>query len=1051
MTADPNEKAPPEFAASAQSGGVNIEGEVAAGRDIVGRDKLEAGGNIVHAEAGATVIIGERVVSVSVAKHVQPAAGEEPFKGLRYFDVQDAHLFFGREQLTGELVRLLREHRFLAIVGASGSGKSSLVRAGLVPALKRGDTGSPPGSIQWPVHIITPTSHPLEVLAASLTRDSESVTATATLIDDLKRDARSLHLYVRKLLSRENANRFLLVVDQFEELFTLCHDQGERKAFVDSLMTATHSETDGPTIVVVTLRADFYNHSLAFDNLHPALEQHQKIVGPMSADELRRAIEEPPLRYGWEFEPGLVDLLLRDAGDEPGALPLLSHALLETWKRREGRTLTLNGYHQSGGVRGAIAKTAEEVFSHLNGQQQALARNIFLRLTELGEGTQDMRRRAALSELQSRTEDMPEIQSVLKILTDARLITTERDTAEVAHEALIREWPTLRKWLNEDREGLHLHRQLTEVVQIWLELKRDPGVLYRGSRLAQTQEWFSEHKQQLNELEREFLEESQNAADAEVNEKEAVRQRELTQAQALAESQRRRATATRWALGVIGVLLILAIGAAFYAISAATLASKRENEATKLAAVNRSQALAGAAQLARAQDPMRALLLGIEAGGAADTPQAFLAIRQSMTQLGWSDFELAHQGYIYDAQWNHDESRILTYSADGTAKVWDAQTNQPLVTLTLGTYVREAWWNKDETRILTNSDVDTRVWDSRSGQLLLTLAGVWASWNQGGTKILASSERTVSVWDAQTGQLILTFTPGGYARARWNRDGSRILTYGYNRLAKVWDAQIWDAQTGQLLLTLPDRDLIFDAQWNRDESKIVTVNKGGMGRIWDAQAGQLLVTLAHDHWVMGALWNRDESRILTYSYDGTAKVWDARSGQLLFALHQEDIVTGALWNRDESRILTYGYNGLAKVWDAQTGRLILTLTHDRFAFAQWNQDESKILTYSFDGTAKVWDATSGAEIFTLQGDGTSISIARWNHDESQIMIATEGGKTLRYYTRMTDLIIAACNHVATRNLTQDEWKLYFPGEAYRRSCPNLPVPATPIPAPTPTR
>ncbi len=312
------------------------------------------------------------------------------------------------------------------IVGASGSGKSSVVRAGLIPALKHGEpladgTLPPEGSAHWPIHVIAPTVHPLEALAASLTHESESVTATATLMDDLARDPRSLHLFVRRRLGTQGnsgvlspasgggqaGNHLLLVVDQFEELFTLCRDEAERKAFVDNLLTAAAPSPVGavptgegwgggerPTILVITLRADFYAHCAQYANLREAVAKHQEYIGPMSAEELRRAIEEPARRNGWEFERGLVDLLLREVGDEPGGLPLLSHALLETWQRRRGRTLTLAGYAESGGVRGAIAKTAESVYQRLTPEQQPIARSIFIRLTELGEGTQDTRRRA---------------------------------------------------------------------------------------------------------------------------------------------------------------------------------------------------------------------------------------------------------------------------------------------------------------------------------------------------------------------------------------------------------------------------------------------------------------------------------------------------------------------------------------------------------------------------------------------------------------------------------------------------------------------------------
>ena len=288
------------------------------------------------------------------------------------------------------------------MVGASGSGKSSLVRAGLIPALRWNKR-----SIDWQIHILTPTAHPLESLAATLTQESTSVTATTTLMDDLARDPRSLQIFAKRKLGSNNMSHLLLLVDQFEELFTLCRSEEERAAFIASLLTAA-SEAAGPVIVVITLRADFYAHCANYLQLREALAENQEYIGAMSDDELRRAIEEPARRGRWEFESGLVDLLLHDIGNEPGALPLLSHALLETWQRRRGRMMTLSGYTASGGVRGAIAETAEAVFSdHFTKEQQDVARRIFLRLTELGDetATGDTRRRATLKELILRPED----------------------------------------------------------------------------------------------------------------------------------------------------------------------------------------------------------------------------------------------------------------------------------------------------------------------------------------------------------------------------------------------------------------------------------------------------------------------------------------------------------------------------------------------------------------------------------------------------------------------------------------------------------------------
>lgn len=434
---------------------------------------------------------------------LKPVTGESPYMGLRYFDTSDAELFYGRETLTNELLTRVQKESFLAIVGASGSGKSSVARAGLIPAWKKENAG------RGAIHIVTPTARPLESLAASLTRESESVTATSTLMDDMQKDVRSLRLYVKKMLSNSGETNLLLVVDQFEEVFTLCKDPVERKAFIENLLSLVDGEHRAAQ-VILTLRADFYHQCAEYEGLRQALEKHQAYIGAMTQDELRQAIIQPAEKNGWDFQPGLADLILQDVGTEPGALPLLSHALLETWKRRQGRTLTLQGYAEAGGVKKAITQTAESVYDHFSPAEQTIARGIFLRLTELGEGVQDTRRRVKMDELAQAKERQESVAKVLKTLTDARLVTTGQDSAEVAHEALIREWGTLRKWLDEDRESLRLHRHLTESAAEWQRRGREASELYRGARLRQLQEWMKEHSDSLSPLEREFLKASHN-------------------------------------------------------------------------------------------------------------------------------------------------------------------------------------------------------------------------------------------------------------------------------------------------------------------------------------------------------------------------------------------------------------------------------------------------------------------------------------------------------------------------------------------------------------
>ncbi|HJS17524.1 MAG TPA: adenylate/guanylate cyclase domain-containing protein, partial [Anaerolineales bacterium] len=593
----------------------------------------------------------------------EPTPGEPPFKGLQFFDEEDCDLFFGRELLTTKLVERLDASHFLSvIIGASGSGKSSLVRAGLIPALRnKQDLG-------WHIHVITPTAYPLAALAADLTRESESVTAAAILIDDLMQDPRSLSLF----LARQNHRKqTLLVIDQLEELFTLCRDEFEREAFIDNLLTALHPSPpgrraggEGNFALVLTLRADFYAHLAQYPELRDAVAQNQEYIGPMSMEELRRAIEEPARRGHWEFEPGLVDLILRDVGDEPGALPLLSHALLETWKRRAGHTLTLRGYADAGGVHGAIAHTAESVYQSLSSDEQAIARDVFLRLTELGEGTEDTRRRASFDELMSAAETKDEVRKVLNLLADARLVTLGEETADVAHEALIREWPTLRGWLNEDREGLQLHRRLTEAAHEWELLERDEGVLYRGAHLAQAREWAALHLNALNVGEREFLAASINQEQREELEREEQQRRELEAAQKLAETERQSASRLRIRNRVIttvgSIALILALVAGLFGVQSNRHAAQAEFNFNRADA--QRLALEANRLILSQGDPEQIALLSLRSMKTQYTPEGD-AVLAAASRLNYPRQLFAgHSDFISSVAFSPDGKYVLTGS-----------------------------------------------------------------------------------------------------------------------------------------------------------------------------------------------------------------------------------------------------------------------------------------------------------------------------------------------------------------------------------------------------
>ena len=514
----------------------------------------------LRAETRIYQVVGEglegtfgRLVTAA-AEEPPPTPGEAPYRGLEAFEESDADKFFGREELVAQLAEQVRGARFVSIIGASGSGKSSILRAGLIPALRA------QGSVRR-VMLLTPTAHPLEELAAALEPDA-TPSRVAAFTDELRADPRSLALGLRTSKGTEKG-RVLICVDQLEEVFTLCRNEVDRHAFVAALAYAAGLD-DGPAdeppdadraSVVITLRADFYAFLAPHPDLRAAAAASQTYVGTMTGAELRRAIEEPARLGSWEFTPGLVDLLLRDVGDEPGALPLLSHALLETWQRRRGTTMTLRSYSESGGVNGAIARTADRVYEgELNESQRRVARDVFVRLTELGEGAQDTRRRARLDELIPSGDDRSsEARGVIKALADARLVTVGEDSVEVAHEALIREWPTLREWLRTDRDNIRIHRRLTDAATEWEVSGMDDSLLFRGARLAQARE-ATLYKGALNPLEQRFLDASTAHEETEERVREETRQREVQAAQALAAAEGRRAqeTANQHAGSVVG-------------------------------------------------------------------------------------------------------------------------------------------------------------------------------------------------------------------------------------------------------------------------------------------------------------------------------------------------------------------------------------------------------------------------------------------------------------------------------------------------------------------
>ena len=504
---------------------------------------------------------------------------ESPYRGLEAFQEAHAHIFFGRQtlsqQLSDKLHLILKDKaqtNFLSIIGASGSGKSSLVRAGILPELRK---------LGWPIYVMTPTAHPLESLARTLTTDRSNKLQILQMKDGMAQDTRVLNEYMADIIASHTPEQkqIVLLIDQFEELFTLCNDLEIREKFVESLLYVLKSDQSKKLCVLLTLRADFYHQVAWSDGLRLLLQQQQAYIGRMSREELQQAIEGPAMLYDYRLQEGLVKQILDDVGNEPGNLPLLSHALHETWTFREGtdgKELTLAGYTKAGGVKGAIARTADAELTKFGEQEKVIARNIFMRLTELGKSAEDTRRRASLTELIPEGSDSEVVLQVLARLTSARLITAGQNDVEVSHEALIREWDTLREWLDADRDGLRLLEQLSRAATFWDENGREDTDLYTGTRLGQTLVWRDKQQLPLSQLETLYLRVSQQTKEQAEQEELKRAERERAQKEALeAEKEKRveeaavaqaRSKRQRWIIASVIGLIILACPITIYTI-----------------------------------------------------------------------------------------------------------------------------------------------------------------------------------------------------------------------------------------------------------------------------------------------------------------------------------------------------------------------------------------------------------------------------------------------------------------------------------------------------
>jgi WD40 repeat protein/class 3 adenylate cyclase len=825
-----------------------------------------------------------------------------PYKGLEAFQPQDAEFFFGREELVADLAERLAQSSFLAVVGPSGSGKSSVVRAGLVPAIWSGAHGLT--SRDWKVVIMTPGAHPLEELAVRLA--TERGVSPGTVLDDLRREPHNFCLAVRQLLLDQSPDaKVVLIIDQAEEAFTLCRDESERRTFIELLAHA--AEEDAQTVVILSLRADFYGHCAAYPSLAALVQDHQALVGPMREGEIRRAIELPAAKARLTLEPGLASRILEDLGQEPGSLPLLSHALLETWSRREDGTMTVRSYVDSGGVRGAIARTADAVYEQLDPEQQQVARRIFLRLAEPGRGTEDTRRRASLGELLPGGDEQAAVEDVLDILARARLVTVGLNDVEVAHEALIREWPLLRRWLDEDREGLLIHRRLTDDSNEWTRFDRDPSQLYRGARLQAALEWEEERAGALSPTEREFLDASRAAQESEL-ERSRRRQRRL--------------------LGVaitLAVLLALAVAAAVFAANQRSKAKREERSAT-------ARALVQAAQAALPQRLDLATLLGVEAERTHSTADGRSVVLTALQRAGRILHFLRGSGRpVNDVAFSRDGKLLASIGDDGRIRLWSAVTGAATgESFGSAGHGDSLAFGAGDVLASAGSGSGVRLWDAgRRAQIAQVSSATAAdlSFIPDGRLLAGATENGVVIWDvAARRQVGSRLSTGGLPATQlaFSGDGRTLAVAGPQGVT------LWNLRTHARVRELPIGSAAALA-FSPDGGTLAIAPAAGPARLFSLRA--VAASPA-------ALPGSDATTALAFSPDGTRLAAARGRNVLLFDTQTRHTLPLAL--------------------EGHTG------TVNSLAFSA---DGRMLASASDDGTAILWDARRDPRATQLEGRG----------------------------------------------------------------------------------
>ena len=920
-----------------------------------------------------------------------------PYRGLRSFSEEDARFFFGREAFTEILVEAVSRRSFVAVVGPSGSGKSSVVQAGLLPRLRTGDA-------KWLTATLVPGQRPYHALAVELIglldpelTETQRLIEVTRMADALASRELSLSDVIHRVLELHvDYNRVLLVVDQWEELYTLVPDEEVRSTFIDRLLEAT---AEGEILsVVLTLRADFVGAALGYRPLCDRIQDAQVNLSTMTQEETEHAIVEPARVAGMDFEPGLVTRILQDVGTEPGTLPLLEFLLSELWEARSDGRLVHAAYEEMGGVRGAMAARADALFSHLDDEDQERVRRLMLHLVQPGEGTTDTRRRSNLDEVGGETE------SLVQLLTDARLLfisldeSTNEETVEIAHEALIQHWSRLQDWVNRDREFLMWRRRLTASVEQWQATGEDEDALLRGLALAEAQRWYVERPEDFWPEGRHYVERSLDL-----------------QRTSQDRARRRR----RVLISVTAAVMLVVSALAVFAGLQWRNASAARSDSEQALAIAESRELAGRARIAAATQPQLALLLAAEAENRASTYESRNAMAQAAVAWIREDQPSStplngHTGGVYGVAFSPDGRTLASSSFDETIRLWDVETAEQIGDPLTGQsgLIRSIAFSPDGQTLISGSwDETVRLWDVQSHQPLGgPLPGqrgrVYevAFSPDGKLAAAATSEGYVELWDVATrqphGEPMRVANDYVYSMA-FSPDGHLLATGSGEETVRLWSVATGEPVGNPFI---GHSSYVYDVTFSPDGKMLASGSIDGSVRLWDVASGTAIgePISGSGAWVYSVTFSPDGSTLAFSTSNADIFLWsigDRRAIGLPLLGHTGPVPQVA-FSPDGKTLASGGGDGSVRLWSLDTASVTQEpiTGHDDWVFnISYSPDGNILASASFDGTVRLWDPATGEAIGEpLVGHTDWVSSVKFSPDGKRLASASKD-QTIRLW------------------------------------------------------